>query len=244
MGMTAGAVMAHALPIEIQKGDDGAAQRHGHLRGGRGKRRNHAQQIAQQNQDGDRADHGHVFQARMPGVFLEQVLDAEAQRIGHEHFRDLLEAAWVFDREAWAQPEGQQRAEDRHGRQHDQMFWNRQGRIVRRNAQRLQNLKRQTAEVVINEVSQPAYVMFHLSFSVRACRAFSSYCACRSSIRVPRLLRDLRPRLLRDQFAGCQSSYSVAAIVAAPSAHKPISMLMTGTRKTKKITHTAPPIKA
>jgi len=41
-----------------------------------------------------------------------------------------------------------------------------------------------------------------------------------------------------------QPRFNVANIAAAPSAHKPTTMLKTGIRKTEKVTYTTTPIKA
>src|SRR6267143_1536039 len=137
-------MMANSLPVEIQKNDDGAAERNRFFRRGRRKGREKAQQIGEQNEHGNRSDHRHVTPSAVLYIFIEQIADSESNWVGNQQFRDLLHPAGIVHGKPRAQPERAQDADHEHHEGHDNMLRYRCGGIRRLNVQRAQQPKRKT----------------------------------------------------------------------------------------------------
>src|ERR1700736_131711 len=206
---------ADSLPIEIQERQYGTAQRHPDNAGWRGQKRNCAKKIADQDENGDRSDPGHVTYAFVPNIFFQQIFDSETQGIRQQEFRDLLRRPRPLHGQMKPHPKRQQRADDQHQQRHHHVFGNRQFGIAWLDVQRGKQSHGYAAEVVIHKVSQPAYV-FHLNGTFRV----SSY------------------------FSGRAISYTLAATAATARAHMPTTMLARGTLRKSKITYTIKAIKA
>ena len=102
--VTHGPVVMQAGPVVIDEGEHGAGQRHTGMIGGRFKRRDHADQIGKEDEDGNGADQRQIFARAVLNVLIEQIADADAHGVGQHHFQHLLGGAGFIRRNARADP--------------------------------------------------------------------------------------------------------------------------------------------
>ncbi len=220
------AVMPNALPVEIAEHDHRARQRHRDLRRRRRKPWEHSEKVRQQNKQRNRSDQRHILAPVMARIFRKNVVDAEVSRIGKQQLRDLLRRSRILHRQprshqqrehAYRQPTPEcpckrvRESEDQGG----------SAECATRGAARAPH-----RQVRDSRSRDPAYVLFHAF-----CARLRGSLVSRSRLRSIELLSSCVSVI-----AGCQSSYTLAAIAAAPKANKPKTILTRGMADNLKIT--------
>src|SRR5437667_2757875 len=154
-------MMPDALPVEIDERKSRAAKRHALFACRRAKSWNHAKKVGEQNEDRNRPCKSNKPPSAVFNVFVQQVADAEAQRIRQQHLRHLLGTAGPIDRKPRAQEKSQHRAEEQRDQRHHHVFGNWSLGMPRRNVEHGKESQRITPEIVIHKMGEPAYVLFH-----------------------------------------------------------------------------------
>ena len=100
----------------------------------------------------------------MAHVFVQQVLDAEAQRIGQQHLRALLQGPGTVNGKLRAKNKGKHHANNKNDNGHHKIFGD--GLFVIRGLQmnRVQEPKGYRPEDLIEPMSELTYVFFHQLF--------------------------------------------------------------------------------
>jgi hypothetical protein len=156
-------VIANALIVEIDESENRAGQRDDSVASGRGERRKDAQEVGEQDKDGDRTSEGDELVRLVAGVLFEQILDAETERIREKQFGSLLEGAGTLDGKAGAQEQGKDGADDEHEKGHNDVLGNGPLEVARLKIQGMKQTKGQGPEKVVKPLRDPAYMFFHSS---------------------------------------------------------------------------------
>jgi len=135
--VSADAMMADALPIEIEKSEDGASQGNADISSRRGKERKSSEEVAEKHENRNRADKGNVLRSVMTGVFFEQITNADAERIGEKHLGDLLAGTGLFNRQSGTEKERDERSYHEDDQSHHDVLGNRHLGIVGYDVQRV-----------------------------------------------------------------------------------------------------------
>src|SRR5215813_189309 len=156
--------MPQPVVIEIKKGQDGAAERHAWQRSPRRRtqRRNHSQQIREKDENRDGANKWDELLRAVPHVFLEQVLNAEAQRVAEQHFRNLLHRAGPLDRKARPQNKCKADADNKNDQGHHDVFGDGSLVVGGLQTQGMKQPQGQGPEDMVKPQRDLAYVFFHL----------------------------------------------------------------------------------
>src|SRR5713226_4769057 len=79
--VVANTVVAHALPVEVQEGENRAGQRNRFFGGGSGEEREDTKQVGQQHKNGDGTHERNQLESAVVDVLLKKILDAETERV-------------------------------------------------------------------------------------------------------------------------------------------------------------------
>src|SRR6266481_2181248 len=120
--VAASAVVANALPVEIQKRQNGAGQRNRFVGRGRGKNRNDAEQVRQEHENRNGTNERNQLEGAVVDVFFEKILDAETEGICEQEFGDLLHGSGLLHRKARTEKEGQERGKNQNDYAHHNML--------------------------------------------------------------------------------------------------------------------------
>src|ERR1700757_4726679 len=159
---------ADALQVEIEESENGAGKRNGRVTGRRFQKTagESAHEVSEENEYGNRADEGDHQTGTVMDVFFEKVLNAEAEGIGEQDLRDLLQTAGLFDGKPRTQQESEYSPENQDDDSHHDVFGDGQFRIFGLDVQGIQQDQSDRPKQMIYEARQPSYLFSHSS----ACR--------------------------------------------------------------------------
>src|SRR5882762_180666 len=146
--VAANAVVADALPVEIQKRQDGACQRN-RLIGCRGGK----------NRDG--TNEWNQLEGTVVDILFEKILDAETERVGEQELGDLLHRSRLLHGKARTEKEGQERGKNQNHNSHHDMFRDGSLGVFRRDMKPREQCQGKLPEVVVHQPRQSSNVFGH-----------------------------------------------------------------------------------